>query len=185
MKRLFDALNWALGALMVGFAIWAWSHLPDQVPTHFSISGHPDAWSQKTLYSWFSLPVVGIGLVTFLGFFRTFIPSHPRWVNLPDGHCLAELPEACQRQVLEMLSGFLALVQTEILVIFGLIHWASFRSAMGMHSQAIMILVLFLAVLTSPFLVIVFFLRFQGAMDRGMQASRRADAGTTGLRGGS
>jgi hypothetical protein len=72
------------------------------------------------------------------------------------------------------------MVQTEILVIFALIEWASFRSAMGADTQAIMILVLILAVMTSPFMIIAFFLRFQGAMNRGMEAVRRAEAGVSG-----
>lgn len=180
MKRFLDSLNGILLALLVGFAVWAWPRLPDQIPTHFGLQGHADDWSPKTLGHWFSIPSVALALVGLIWFFRLILPHRPRWVNLPDRRCLSELPEACQKQVLRMFSGFLALVQTELLVIFGLIEWASYRSAMGQESQAIMILVLILAVMTSPFLVIVFFLRFQGAMNRGMEAARRAEAGTAG-----
>lgn len=184
LKRFLDSLNWMLLALLVGFAIWAWPRLPDQIPTHFGIQGTPDAWSPKTLGHWFSIPAVALALVALIWFFRLVLPRRPSWVNLPDRRCLSELPEACQEQVLRMLTGFLALVQTELLVIFGLIEWASYRSAMGLESQAIMILVLILAVMTSPFLVIVFFLRFQGAMNRGMEAARRAQAGMARVAGG-
>ncbi len=180
MKRFFDSVNWVLVILMVAFAVWAWPHLPDEIPTHFGIRGTPDAWSEKTLLRWFTIPAVGIGLAGLLWLVRIILPHRPKWVNLPDRRCLTELPESCQKQILKMLAGFLALVQTELLVIFGLIEWASYRTALGHDSQVIMILVLFLAVLTSPFLVIVFFLRFQGAMDRGMEADRRARAGASG-----
>lgn len=184
MKRYFDALNWMLVLVMVAFAIWAWPHLPDQIPTHFGIRGAPDAWSDKSVFRWFVIPGVGIGLAGSLWLLRRLLPCRPGWVNLPDRRCLSELPEPCQEHVVRMLSGFLAMVQTELLVIFGLIQWASYRTAMGTDSQAIMILVLFLAVLTSPFLVIVFFLRLQGAMSRGMEAARKAEAGKSSARKG-
>lgn len=177
MKHLLDMVNWILGLAMVAFAIWAWPRLPEQIPTHFGLNGNPDAWAAKTLRAWFVVPAMGIALTALVGSIRAILPSRPQWVNLPDQRCLSELPKACQEQVLEMLGGFLALVQTELLVIFALIEWASFRSALGFDTQAIMVLVLILAVMTSPFLIIVFFLRFQGAMNRGMEAARRAEAG--------
>lgn len=180
MKQLFDTVNWILMLAMIAFAIWAWPRLPEEIPTHFGLNGHPDAWSAKTLRSWFVLPAMGIGLTALMGAIRVFLPSRPQWVNLPDRRCLSELPKACQKQVLEMLGGFLAMVQTELLVIFSLIEWASYRSALGFDTQAIMVLVLILAVMTSPFLVIVFFLRFQSAMDKGMEAARRGEAGVAG-----
>ena len=183
MKRFFDSLNWVLVILMVAFAVWAWPQLPEKIPTHFGIRGTPDAWSEKTLLRWFTVPAVGIGLTGLLWLVRFILPHRPKWVNLPDRRCLTELPEECQKQVIKMLAGFLAMVQTELLVIFGLIEWASYRSALGYSSQATKILVLFLAVLTSPFLVIVFFLRFQGAMSRGMEAARRAQAGVASRSG--
>jgi uncharacterized membrane protein len=99
-------------------------------------------------------------------------------VNLPDRTKLSELPEVAREPVLEMLSGFLAMVQAEMLVIFGLIQLASYRAAMGEPSQGTMILVLILAVAMSPVLLVVFFLRLQPALERGKEAARRAEAGT-------
>ena len=180
MKRLLDTLNWTLLALMMGFSLWAWLRLPEQIPTHFGFQGHPDAWSPRTLGHWFSPPAVAVALIALIGFFRLVLPQRPHWVNLPDRRRLSDLPEPCQKQVLEMLAGFLALVQTELLVIFGLIEWASFHAALRQESQALMILALLLAVLSSPVLVIVFFLQFQKAMDRGMEAVRRAEAPVAG-----
>ncbi|MBT8396316.1 MAG: DUF1648 domain-containing protein [Gemmatimonadetes bacterium] len=46
MKAFFDRLNAILMTGLVGFAVWAWPRLPDQVPTHFALDGQPDSWAQ-------------------------------------------------------------------------------------------------------------------------------------------
>ncbi len=167
MKRRLDVLNLLLIAGMVGFALWTWPSLPERIPTHFGIDGQPDAWSDKSLFSWFSLPAVGFGLYLLMGWFRRLLPRKPRWVNLPDQRRLSDLPEAARPPVLDMLASFLALVQTELLLIFGLIEVAMWRTAMGLESQGLMITVLILALTASPVLLVVFFLRLQKAMERG------------------
>lgn len=180
MKRFFDGVNLLLVLGMVGLAVWAWPQLPDRIPTHFGLDGHPDAWTDRSLWSWFALPGIAVAFTALMGLFRLLLPSHPGWVNLPDRTRLSDLPEVARVPVLEMFSGFLSLVQTELLLIFGLIHLGTYRTAMGGESQGIMISVLILAILASPFLMVVFFLRLQTALARGKELARRAKAGTGG-----
>ena len=180
MKRFFDGLNSLLLLGMVSFALWAWPRLPNRIPVHFGIDGQPDGWAERSLASWFLLPGIAILLTLLMGAFRLLFHRYPRLVNLPDRTRLTDLPEAARGPVLEMFSGFLAIVQTELLVIFFLIEIATFKSAMGEPSQGIMLTVLILAILTSPVLLVVFFLGLQGAMKRGKEAARRAEAGTAG-----
>jgi hypothetical protein len=181
VKRFFDGLNTVLILAMLGFALWAWPRLPSRVPIHFGMDGLPDGWTEKGISSWFTLPGVAVLLTLLMGTFRVLMRRFPRLVNLPDRSRLADLPEEARGPVLEMLSGFLALVQTELLIIFGLVQVASFRSAMGEPSQGLMIIVLILAVLTSPILLVVFFLRLQPALDRGKELARRKAAGVAGV----
>ena len=47
-------------ALCVIWALWDWDSIPNQVPTHFDASGHPDEFKDRDSF-WFALP-----LVTFL-----------------------------------------------------------------------------------------------------------------------
>jgi uncharacterized membrane protein len=180
MKRFFDWVNAILLLCMIGAASLVWPDLPDRIPVHFGIDGRPDGWAEKSLTSWFVLPGVAVALTFLMGAVRALLSRNPRWVNLPDRTRVSDLPAEAQGPVLEMISGFLALIQTELLVIFGLIQLASYRTATGGESQGIMILVLLLAVLTSPFLLVVFFLRLQGALDRGRKRARRAQAGVAG-----
>ncbi|NNM05916.1 MAG: hypothetical protein HKO65_12570 [Gemmatimonadetes bacterium] len=65
-----------------------------------------------------------------------------------------------------MIPG-IALVQTEILVLFLLIQLSAYRGALGEEAQGIMIMVLLIAILASPLLLVVFFLSLQRALDRG------------------
>jgi uncharacterized membrane protein len=172
VRGFFDRVNTALMLGMVVVAIWVWPRLPDQIPTHFGLDGQPDAWSEKSLLSWFLLPAVAILLVAMMGVLRWVLPKKPRWVNLPDKTRLTDLPEVARGPVLEMLSGFLAVVQTEMLIIFALIQYGTYRGAMGQESQGVMILVLILAIMASPALLVVFFLSLQRALDKGKELAK-------------
>jgi uncharacterized membrane protein len=189
VRRILDSVNVGLMAAMLAFAIWAWPDLPEQIPTHFGIDGRPDAWGHRTFLSWFGLPLIAVGLTLALYGFRLVMPRHPRWVNLPDRRRLSDLPEAARGPVLEMLSGFLALIQTHLLVIFAVIQLASYRSALGEGSQGAMLLVLLMAVLASPVFLVVFFLRFQRAMEEGKRLAaqeapeERSGAGEDSVKG--
>jgi uncharacterized membrane protein len=167
MKNLFDGVNLIIILGLLGFSLWAWPELPDQIPTHFNASGVPDAWKPKSSGTWLLAPGVGLALVLGMGFFRLMLPKRPGWVNLPDKTKLTDLPEVARKPVVTMLSGFLSLVQLEILVIFALIQWSTYRAALGHSTQGTIILILVLAILASPFLLVVFFLRLQKALDEG------------------
>ena len=176
MKAFFGRVNVVLMVGLVGFAIWAWPLLPDRIPTHFGLDGDPDAWSAKSLWSWFFIPGMALLLTAMMEAIRRIIPHRPGWVNLPDKTRLVDLPAQARAPVVEMLSGFLALVQTEILVIFALIQLGTYRGAMGEESQGIMILVLLIAIMASPFLLVVFFLSLQKAMARGKKLAAEGAA---------
>jgi uncharacterized membrane protein len=167
VKRFFDSVNVGLMTAMAWFSVWAWPRLPDRIPTHFGIDGRPDAWSEPSFRSWFLLPIIALTLVLGMYWFRAATPRHPNWVNLPDRRRLADLPQAARGPVLEMMAGFLALVQAHLLVIFAIIQLASYRTAMGGDSRGAMLLVLLLALLATPIFLVVFFLRFQRAMAEG------------------
>jgi uncharacterized membrane protein len=60
-KYLKESVLWVLIILPYVYLATIWNKLPDQVPTHFNISGNADAWSGKTTLLF--LPgAMGIGI---------------------------------------------------------------------------------------------------------------------------
>ena len=110
MSRLLGAVNGVLVLGLTGSAFWAWPLLPGEIPTHFGVDGLPDAWGAKTLGSWFGIPGIALLLSAGIAWFRRMIPRRPRWVKLPDKTKLTDLPEVARAPVVEMFSGFLALI---------------------------------------------------------------------------
>ena len=172
MKRIFDVVSIVLALGLIVFSIWAWPQLPDRIPTHYGISGRPDAWSDRSVFTWFLLPVLAIGMALLMVWVQRFTRKHPGLVNLPSSTRLVDLPEPAREPILEALAGFLALVQTEILAIFTLIQIATFISAIGGESRGIMIAVLVLAVAIAPILLLMFFLHLMPAMERAKEIAR-------------
>jgi len=115
-----------VGLMALGVLFWVTygalngpAHLPDRIPTHFDISGRPDAWGTLTML-WF-LPAVGSGLyllMTALGGIRF------RRYNLPVRVTEGNLP-LIQRQTGEMV----ALIKCEVLWLFVYLQWSIIQSA--------------------------------------------------------
>jgi uncharacterized membrane protein len=60
-KYLKESLLWALIVLPYVYLAIVWNKIPDQVPTHFNITGNADAWSGKTSLIFFP-GALGIGI---------------------------------------------------------------------------------------------------------------------------
>src|SRR5690606_40771282 len=46
----------------MGASILLWPSLPEKLPVHFGASGAPDAWADRSLFSWFGLPMIGLAM---------------------------------------------------------------------------------------------------------------------------
>ena len=93
--------------------------LPDRIPTHFDISGQPNAWGPPG-FLWF-LPVVATGLyllLTVLGSIRY------RRYNLPVRITEANLPFIQDQTIL-----MVAWIKSEVLCLFVYLQWSILRSA--------------------------------------------------------
>jgi uncharacterized membrane protein len=113
-----------LGLMLVGYLAWItyWAlngpdRLPDRVPTHFDISGQPNAWGSPAIL-WI-LPVVGVGLYLLM---TALASIQFRSYNLPVRVTEVNLP-FIQGKTSEMV----AWIKTEILCLFvyiqsGIIH---------------------------------------------------------------
>ncbi len=122
MRRTMEAI--CLGLLVVIFwftyaALRGPERLPDRIPTHFDVSGQPNAWGSPA-FLWF-LPIVATGvylLLTVLGSIRF------RRYNLPVRVTEANLPFIQDQTILMM-----AWIKCEILSLFVYLQWSIIQSA--------------------------------------------------------
>lgn len=163
MRRWIDTLNTLLAGAIMAHAVWAWPQLPTEIPAHFGLDGQPDRWTSTTASSWFWLPSVAIASAVLLWVLREWAVRRPGALNLPGGKKLEDYDAPIRPRIIEHMRLVLALVSTELLVIFGLIQIGSFRTAMGGSGDNSILGVLAIAMLSSPVLLIVFFLGFQRA----------------------
>jgi uncharacterized membrane protein len=95
------------------------NRLPDRIPTHFDISGQPNAWGSPS-FLWFQ-PVVAAGiylLLTVLGSIRF------RRYNLPVAVTEANLPFLQEQTIL-----MVAWIKCELLCLFAYLQWSIIQSA--------------------------------------------------------
>jgi uncharacterized membrane protein len=124
---------------LIGFiavAIWGWLILPAIVPTHFGISGQPDAYGRKgTLLI---LPVIFLlsyGLLTFLERF-------PHTYNYPIAITEENAPR--QYQLARMLLIWLKL---ELLAAGIILQWSIIQSATNRNSSSMLYFTFLLPIL--------------------------------------
>lgn len=72
-------LGVSLAAISWIIAIYYWGKLPAVIPTHFGISGQPDAWNTKSVWWAFLLPM----LQSFMAGGFIFLYYHPQYSDMP------------------------------------------------------------------------------------------------------
>ncbi len=177
MKRTLQLLTFALALTLWAGALWAWPRLPEQIPRHFGVNGLPDAWGPRSAVAWFGLPAVALLLTALLWTLGPLMRRYPRLVNLPGGQRLETLPAGARARVIEVVQETLMLLGLEVLLILGLIQLAEWRAAVGEPDQRLVLAALVLALVSSPFFLVVFVVRTQRALDA---VERRARAGRSG-----
>jgi uncharacterized membrane protein len=118
------ALAAAHGALWWRAAAW-WPLIPERFPTHFDLAGKPDGWSNRSLLSWFALPLIALALGSFVGGIGIWIGAlarnTPGIVNVPQKDLFLKLsPEGRASVVMPtrlLLLAVLVLMQVLFLAI--------------------------------------------------------------------
>ena len=126
------AVMWALAVGLVAGAGWLWPDVPARVPTHFGADGVPDAWSDRSVSSWFGLPLVGLALAAVMEWAVWLIrrPGAPG-LNLPNEEALRALPPERQRPVVDRVARWLYRIGALTLAGFGLIQGGAWAEAHG------------------------------------------------------
>lgn len=117
--------------LTILLAAYYYSELPQRFPAHFDFSGAPDRWSEKSVFSWFIIPVIS-GIVQMLvlstGY---FIRKYPSMVNLPEKEKFLAAPQEIKNKVFDLLDNLMLAISTAVQVLFAFILYASYSAAIS------------------------------------------------------
>ena len=142
-----------LAALWLG-SLLAWPHLPARIPTHFGFSGKADSWAETTLLSWFGLPLLALAIVLLNVVLARQLPRRPGLFNLSDKQRFLALPSEYQAPVIRRMQDFLHWVSAQMVLLFGLVQWAIYRTAQGADTRTYMLFILILSVAVLPVLLL-------------------------------
>ena len=128
---LFRLAMWTLAVGLVAWAGWVWSDVPARVPTHVGLDGEPDAWADRSVWSWFGLPALGLVLAAGLDALTVWTHRHPALtgLNLPQKDAILALPPERRAPVLARSAGMLYGVGALCLVTFVLIQLGTWTAA--------------------------------------------------------
>lgn len=125
-KALFT-LNVVLLIVSWAMAAYFYPSLPDRIPTHFGPSGQADAWSHKSFWSVFLLPIFQTGLIVIF----SLLYRYPQYSNIPSTIALEALEPEFRDHIFEMIRRLLAVIFTFINAIFLYILWVMLRAGMS------------------------------------------------------
>ena len=115
--------------ITVAFSLFVYPALPSRIPIHFAFDGTPDGWAQKSLIVWLLLPMVGVGLWGLIELIGMGITRSPTFVNLPNKEKFLALPKEKQYRIVERLREVLGWIVAGVLLLFGLIQYSMYLSA--------------------------------------------------------
>ena len=120
LDRVLDRFSLAGVLFIVALLASAWDRLPARVPTHFGLSGEPNAWgSRNSLLLFVVVPVViHIGL--------TVLSRMPWAYNYP-----AKVTEGNYVRLYALGRGLVLWLRTEIVWMFAVLGWQTMYVALG------------------------------------------------------
>lgn len=161
-------LLWATALALAVWAAWLWPEVPDRVPVHFGAGGEPDRWEDRSVFSWFGLPALGLGLAAGLDALATWTRRHPEspFLNLPNKAAILALPPRQRAAVMREVAGLLYGVGWTCLLAIALIQVGVWNEAQGGSGQGWVLSGVLMAVL-GPLAALVWGLvRTQGEVRR-------------------
>ncbi|MEN6350399.1 MAG: DUF1648 domain-containing protein [Syntrophomonas sp.] len=110
--------------------------LPESIPTHFGLSGHPDSWSPKGFWSIYMLPVIGTAIclsMAIMNFFLIIKPADPgKVVNLTK-----QQKEKLGPEQLESIRRFTAqgmiMINLTLAALFTVLQYELIKTALGLQ----------------------------------------------------
>lgn len=120
MRALRETLAIAGLAFQIGILWRYWSTLPQNVPTHFGISGTPDAYGGKS--TMLLLPAIAVLLYVLL----TVISFFPQSFNYP-----VVVTDENRGRLQSIALALIGWLKAELTWLFAYISWITIRVSMG------------------------------------------------------
>ena len=127
-KTSFDYL---IGLLAIGLVLLQvylvfqyWQLLPERIPTHYNITGEPDAYGAKTTLLF--LPLIGVGLFVML----SVVALNPQNMNLP-----VKVTEENRELVYAQAVRFIHFLRLLIGFLFGYLIWGTIQVGLGKQTH--------------------------------------------------
>lgn len=122
-------------------ALYYWGKLPSVIPTHFGISGQPDAWQDKSLFWAFMLPLLQLLLVAGFG----FLYWKPQYSDMPTTLWLTTLSEKTKEHafalIRTMLVGTALWVSVLLSYMVYMMNEAALKTGVGMDPWILLVVV--------------------------------------------
>jgi uncharacterized membrane protein len=93
------------GAIACGYAWMQYGALPAQVPTHFGVSGRPDAWSPRSFGSVMMLPLATLLMGLAMGIIAVLTARAKRAIRHPGGAASIDAQLRFRRAMANFLAG--------------------------------------------------------------------------------
>ncbi|MBY7144140.1 DUF1648 domain-containing protein [Virgibacillus sp. NKC19-3] len=130
-EKFFHFVAFILMIMMVVYAIFMYSQLPDEVPIHFNAAGEADNWGGKGAI--FTLPLISIPMFMVL----FFLGKAPHVHNYPVKVTKGNAPKLYRESRL-----LLATINVEVAVIFTFLTWEMAQSAQGNGTLGVWMIIL-------------------------------------------
>ena len=168
--RLVNVL--LVAALWIGSAI-VWPDLPGQIPRHIGADG-VTTWRSTSPWSWFLLPALATAVVILLHAMQRLTVRRPGLLNIPGKEELLALPPERQAPVIARANDMMEGTITVMLLIFGAVQAGLWHAAHGGSSQTVLVVVLPLALLSTPLVLGIWLPRIHSELERQVREHRAA-----------
>ena len=171
---MLRAIQYLLLTAYLTISIALYQKLPDRFPIHFNINGVADGWADKSILSWFALPLIATALVAMFNAIGSLAANKPQLWNIPKKTEFLTLSPEARRPITQMMENFMTLTAICLLLLFISLQISMYQVAAGLintmpwHTTLGLILILGVVVGGS----IVFTVRVRRAVDEALRAGR-------------
>lgn len=120
--------------VLLGWIILAWvvyDRLPERIPTHFDASGVPDGYMERSITSWFLLPLVGTLSALTIAFSSVYTGRNTNRWNVPNKQAFMALSDAQRQPIVDMMNTLMAGISLGTLLFLATLHFDSWRIITG------------------------------------------------------